>query len=102
VNIPARVTVNINDPEFITQLAALEPDQLKAFFAMLRKLLKLDWHAIYRDAGLNWEYIRDSERLHGERLYSIRITKKFRAVVKRTGDTVHFIIVVPDHDSAYE
>jgi hypothetical protein len=102
VKSPARVTVNLNDPEFIAQLASLEPDRIKAFFTAVRKPLKLDWHTLYQDKGLNREYILDSERLHGERLYSIRVSRKFRAVVKCIENTVHFIVVAPDHDSAYE
>jgi hypothetical protein len=46
---------------------------------------------------LNWELAREER---GERFYSIRVTKKFRALVQREGDFVIFVGLHPDHDSA--
>ena len=55
------------------------------------KLAALDWDAIYRDKGLRWELIQSRTGASIERLYSIRITQKIRAVVRRTGEFLEFL-----------
>ena len=61
----------------------------------------MEWKDIYRDQGLRWELIQSRTGPKGERLYSIRITQKVRAVVKRSGDFLEFLTLHADHDSAY-
>lgn len=90
--------LDLNGFEFQQQLFSLKKAEGQATLKTFRKLLTLEWEQVYRDSGLNWEAI-DFE---GERLFSIRITQKCRALVRRIGDTVQFVSLHPDHDSAYE
>lgn len=87
--------LDLNQEEFQNQFLLLEKPEQLAFLKTMRKLKTLTWNQIYQDAGLKWEAISADE-------YSIRITQKCRAVVKRRGDEVSFISLHPDHDSAYE
>ncbi len=89
---------DLNDEDFQKDLLALEKAELLAFFKTLRKLQQLSWQEIYSDNGLKWEAIKSSEAS----LYTIRITQKCRAVVKRSDDELSFMSLHPDHDSAYE
>ncbi len=56
---------------------------------------------MYRDKGLRWELIQSRTGPEKERLYSIRITQKIRAVLKHSGDFLEFLTLHVDHDSAY-
>jgi hypothetical protein len=55
----------------------------------------MDWNSIYRDMGLRWELIQSRTGPANERLYSIRITQKVRAVVKRSGELLEFLSLHP-------
>ncbi len=90
--------LNLNDPIFQNQWFQLEKPEQLALNKTLKKLLVLSWDQVYKDAGLNWEMARET---NNERFYSIRITEKCRALVKRNGDEVIFVSLHPDHDSAY-
>jgi hypothetical protein len=61
----------------------------------------MTWDQVYRDAGLRWEVILSKDGPNGERLYSLRIGKAFRAVAFRDGDWLRLLTLHPDHDSAY-
>lgn len=89
---------DLNQPKFQLCLIRLEKAELLAFFKTLRKLEQLSWTQVYRDKGLRWESIKTLE----EDAYTIRVTQKCRAVVTREGDTLRFISLHPDHDSAYQ
>ncbi len=65
------------------------------------KLAEMEWDAIYRDRGLRWESIQSRTGRNQERLYTIRMTRKVRAVVKRSGEFVEFLTLHADHDSTY-
>ena len=65
------------------------------------KLAAMEWPAIYRDQGLRWDLIQSRAGAGTVRLYSIRITQKIRAVVRRSGDFLEFLTLHADHDSAY-
>ncbi len=90
--------LNLNYDPFQQQWFALEKNEQFAIVKTLKKLRQLTWQEVYQDKGLNWELAREER---GERFYSIRVTKKFRALVQREGDFVIFIGLHPDHDSAY-
>ena len=90
--------LNLNDPIFQQDWFDLQKPEQIALLKTLKKLLKLSWDQVYKDPGLNWELARET---NNERFYSIRITEKCRALVKRNGDEVIFISLHPDHDSAY-
>jgi hypothetical protein len=62
----------------------------------------MDWNQVYQDKELNWEKIHSVKTPKGRELYSIRLSKKFRAVVYRKDEFLIFVSLHPDHDSAYE
>ncbi len=89
---------DLNRPEFQVDLLELEKVELLAFFKTLRKLKRLSWPQVYRDKGLRWESIKSFK----EDAYTVRVTRKCRAVVQRDGDILKFISLHPNHDSAYK
>lgn len=89
---------DLNQPAFQEDLLRLEKAELSAFFKTLRKLKALSWQEVYRDRGLRWESIKSL----GLEAYTLRVTQKCRAIVKREGDILRFISLHPDHDSAYK
>ena len=96
------VRLDLNNPEFQDRWFSLEKPERLAVLETCVKLASLDWNQIYQDKGLRWELIRSRKAHDGTKLFSIRITKKVRAVVKRSGDFLEFITLHPDHDSAYQ
>jgi hypothetical protein len=87
--------LDLNGVKFQDRFFTLEKSELLAALKTFRKLRTLSWQQVYRDSGLNWE-------ASGDDMYSIRITQKCRALVRRVGDTVQFLSLHPDHDSAYD
>jgi hypothetical protein len=98
---PGRVRLDLNSPEFQSQLFALPKEEQTAVLKTLAKLSKMEWSDVYRDAGLRWEAILSRPGPGGGRLYSMRIGKGFRAVAFRDGDWLRILTLHPDHDSAY-
>jgi hypothetical protein len=97
-----RLQLDLNNPEFQEQLFALEKDSQRSVLSTLRKLSKMTWEGVYRDAGLKWEALVSKVGPHGGRLYSLRMGKGFRAVAYRQDDWLRILSLHPDHDSAYE
>lgn len=95
------VRLDLNNPVFQEQWFSLEKDERLAVLNCCRRLPAMDWNTIYRDKGLRWEAIQSRTGAGGERLYSIRINQKVRAVVERSGDFLEFLTLHADHDSAY-
>ncbi|WP_058555578.1 hypothetical protein [Thiohalocapsa sp. ML1] len=91
-----RVLLDLNFPAFQADLFNLDVSELKPVLKTLRKLRGLDWPTLYRDHGLNWEQIKDAPGR-----FTIRLSQRSRAVVRRDGDYVRFIALHTDHDSAY-
>ncbi len=60
----------------------------------------MTWEEIYRDRGLRWELIESRTSKDGSRIYSIRVTRKVRAVALRNGNILRLLSLHPDHDSA--
>ena len=98
----ARIALDLNNPEFQRDWFALERDEALAVLATLRKILRLDWNELYADRGLRWEAILSRPGPAGQRLYSLRVTKRVRAVAYRQGEFLRFLSLHPDHDSAYK
>ena len=98
----ARIALDLNNPEFQRDWFALERDEALAVLATLRKILRLDWNELYADRGLRWEAILSRTGPEGQRLYSLRVTKRVRALAYRQGDFLRFLSLHPDHDSAYK
>lgn len=92
----ARVLLDLNLPAFQADLFALEVIELKAVMKTLRKLRGLTWDGVYRDAGLKWEQVKQRESM-----FTIRLSRSSRALVRRDGAYVRFIALHTDHDGAY-
>jgi hypothetical protein len=98
---PALVLLDLNSPEFQSQLFALDRALLAQVVEILARLRKMAWTDVYRSSGIKWEKIGGSAP-NGEPLYSLRITQKVRAVGFREGDYLRLVSLHPDHDSAYD
>jgi hypothetical protein len=94
--------IDLNNPVFQKQLFDLSKKEQRDILNSLRKLSNMDWNQVYQDRGLNWEIINSRSGPLGERLYSLRIGKGFRAVAYREGQWMRFLSLHPDHDSAYK
>jgi hypothetical protein len=97
-----RVLLDLNNPEFQKQWFDLPREEAQAVLATLHKIRQLTWPQLYSDPGLRWEAIHVRRGPHGARLYSLRITKRIRAVATREGDILRLLALHRDHDSAYQ
>jgi hypothetical protein len=95
------IRLDLNNPVFQEQWFCLEKPEQLAVLNCCGKLAAMDWNAIYRDKGLRWELIHSRTGTGKDRLYSIRVTQKIRAVVQRSGNFLEFLSLHVDHDSAY-
>ncbi len=98
---PNKLQLDLNNPVFQKRLFNLTKNQQRGVLNTLRKLSSMQWEQIYSDSGLNWELILSKVGPNNQRLYSIRISKGFRAVVYRKDNWMRFLTLHPDHDSAY-
>ncbi|MGA2326752.1 MAG: hypothetical protein ABSH05_10760 [Bryobacteraceae bacterium] len=96
-----RILLDLNNPVFQETWFALERAEALAVLATLRKIRQMDWKQLYLDRGLRWEAILSRTGPAGQRLYSLRVTRRVRAVGYRDGDFLRFLSLHPDHDSAY-
>jgi hypothetical protein len=96
-----RVQLDLNNPIFLETLFSLERQEVLQVMGALRKISRLDWNQFYRDSGLKWEAIGSKTTLDGQRLYSLRISQKIRAVAYRDGSLLRLQSLHGDHDSAY-
>jgi hypothetical protein len=97
-----RVRLDLNSPEFQDVFFRLESSDLKQVVAALRRLRHLDWNALYRHTGFQWEAIDHLKGPGGSKVYSARLSQKIRAVGFRDGEFLRLVSLHPDHDSAYE
>jgi hypothetical protein len=97
-----RVRLDLNSPEFQDVLFGLEPDDLKQVVSALRRLRELDWNLLYRHTGFRWEALEHLKVAGGRKVYSIRLSRRVRAVGFREGNLLRLISLHPDHDSTYE
>ncbi|MFO1430334.1 MAG: hypothetical protein U1F76_09380 [Candidatus Competibacteraceae bacterium] len=95
------VRLDLNNPVFQRQLFALEKAQQLSVLATLRKLSGMTWQQVYQDQGLKWEILYSRLGPHGGRLYSLRISKGFRATAYRDEDWRRLLSLHAEHDSAY-
>ncbi len=96
-----KVLLDINAPTFQDGLLRLQKEDALRVLGTLRKIKQLTWIAVYKDKGLHWEMVQSKKGPLGERLYTIRISDGFRALVYRQGNFLRFLSLHPDHDSAY-
>ena len=93
--------LDLNNQIFQSRWFRLEKDERNAVPAACGKLASLSWEQLYADKGFRWEPIHSRRAPDGSKLHAIRVTKKMRAVVKRSGDFLEMLTLHPDHDSAY-
>jgi len=97
-----RIVLDLNNPVFQETWFVLETAEALRVLVSLRKLRRMSWSDLYRDRGLRWEAILSCNGPGGQRIYSLRVTQKVRAVTFRQGDYLRFLTLHADHDSAYE
>jgi hypothetical protein len=98
----SKLRLDLNSPEFQRALFRLDKNGQRMVLNMLRKLLEMTWEQVYRDSGLRWEAILSKGGPSGQRLYSLRIGRGFRALASRDGDFLRLLSLHPDHESAYK
>jgi hypothetical protein len=94
--------IDLNFPDFQKDLFRLEKKDLYALIKTLKTLSKMDFDQLRSSSGLNLEQIKKTKTRKGNPIYSIRITRSFRALLSIEGDYLRFISLHPDHDSAYK
>ena len=98
----AEVLLDLNNPQFLKAWFSLESQEALAVLRALRKIQQMDWNQFYRDPGLRWEAVLSRSGPRGERLYTLRITQRMRAVAYREGQFLRLLSLHPEHDSAYQ
>ena len=96
-----RVVLDLNNPAFQEAWLALEREEALAVLATLRKIHQMEWQQLYSDRGLRWEAILSRSGPGGARIYSLRVSRKVRAVAYRDRDFLRLLSLHADHDSAY-
>ncbi len=94
--------LDLNSPEFQRAFFRLEKNRQRMVLNILRKLFGMTWEQVYRDSGLRWEAILSKRGPSGQRLYSLRVGRGFRAPAARDGDFLRLLSLHPDHESAYK
>ena len=95
------IQLDLNNPEFQANLLSLGKQEALAVLKTLRLLQAMTWHQLQSSKGLRWELIQSRQGPHGERLYSLRVTRCCRALAWRDGPWLRLLSLHPDHDSAY-
>jgi hypothetical protein len=94
--------LDLNFPGFQKDLFKLEKKELYALIKGLRTLSMMDYDQLRRSRGINLEKIESMKTAKGNPIYSIRITRSFRATLTIEGNFLRFISLHADHDSAYK
>ncbi|MFH0996873.1 MAG: hypothetical protein V1844_15465 [Pseudomonadota bacterium] len=95
------IRLDLNNPVFQRHLFGLQKMEQLGVLKTLQKISKMTWYQIHTDAGLKWEAIISRKGPHGDRLYSFRIGKAFRAIAYRENDWMRVLSLHPDHDVTY-
>ena len=94
------IKLDLNNPQFQSDLLALQHSEQLAILRTLKKMLKMTWQQIYQDPGLKWEAI-SKYAPQGQRIYSFRFSQKYRATAIRQAEHLCILSLNVDHDSAY-
>ncbi len=94
--------IDLNFPDFQKDFFELEKNELYALIKTFRTLSRMDFDQLRRSSGLNLEHLKSTKTRKGNPIYSIRITRSFRAILSIEGEYLRFISLHPDHDSAYK
>lgn len=95
------IKIDMNNPEFQKDFFNLEKDEQLALIKTLKKIKQISWPTLYSDHGLKWEVILSKKTQSGERIYSFRFSKKYRATALRVNEYLRLLTLHVDHDSAY-
>jgi hypothetical protein len=98
----SKIKINLNNLELQEDLFSLEKNEQKAFLATLKKIKQLTWEQLYVNKGLHWEMVTSKLTNTGQRIYSFRFSKKYRALALREGEFLEILSLHVDHDSAYQ
>lgn len=98
----ATIKIDLNNPEFQSDLFDLEKKEQLALIKTLKKIHKLTWIELYSDHGLKWEAVLSKKTKTGERIYTFRFSQKYRVAALRQDDFLRLLTVHVDHDSAYK
>lgn len=96
------IKIDMNQPDFQRDFFDLEKTEQVALIKTLGKIRKLHWSDLYSDKGLNWEAILSKQTKLGDRIYSFRFSKKYRATALRQDNFLRLLTLHVDHDSAYK
>ena len=91
-----KVLLDLNYPEFQTELFDLDISELKKVIKTFKKISTMSWNEVFKDHGLKWEALKS---FTGK--YTIRLSQSYRAVVTRDGSWMRFQTLHLDHDGAY-
>ncbi len=94
--------MDLNNSEFQQTFFELGKDQITNVVGTFRKINRMTWSQLYADRGLQWELVHSYTGPKGEKRYSPRIGKGFRAIAFRDGVWLRVLGLFPDHDSTYE
>ena len=94
--------IDLNFPPFQQDIFSLDKTKLSIFVQSVKKINKMDLRQVQQSSGLNLEKIKNIKTPNGKTLYSIRMSKSFRAVICIEDDFIRFISLHPDHDTAYK
>ena len=83
--------IDLNFPPFQNDLFSSNKNELAAFIRTARKLVKMDLAQIQKSSGLNLEKIGVMKSPAGKTLYSIRVTRSFRAVLTIDSNYLRFV-----------
>lgn len=97
-----KIKIDMNNPEFQHNFFELEKIEQVALIKTLKKIRQLSWPQLYSDNGLKWETILSKQTSTGERIYSFRFSKRYRATALRQADFLRLLTLHIDHDSAYK
>lgn len=93
--------LDLNFPGFQEDMFRLEKKELHALIRTLRRCARMDFQQFIQSSGLNAEKIKSMKTEQGHSVYSLRVSRSFRATFTVQGDFLRFIALHPDHDSAY-
>jgi hypothetical protein len=97
-----KIKIDMNNLDFQEDFFNLEKTEQAALIKTLKKIKQLNWSTLYSDKGLNWEAILSKQTKSGERIYSFRFSKKYRATALRQDNFLRLLTLHVDHDSAYK
>ena len=96
------IKIDMNNPEFQKDFFDLEKNEQIALIKTLKKIKQMTWTTLYSDHGLKWETLLSRTTATGQRLYSFRFSKKYRATALRSDAYLRLLTLHIDHDSAYD